>query len=88
VTKRQFPLLCDGSEIVVAGRYLPGQENQLLEAEVEGYGGREGSAAVEGAAPHKLLFRAHAQNISGLVPPLPPPRVPAEPEPQVSVYYS
>lgn len=69
VTRRSFPLLYSGSELVVAGRVADGVSS--LEAEVEVWGAAPGSSAAMGAAPGRRLLRAQA-DVTGLTPPPPP----------------
>lgn len=78
MTRRSFPLMYGGSELVVAGRVADGVRS--LEAEVEVWGAAPGASAAVGAAPGRMLLRAQAyqargasrrtrEDIAGLVPP-------------------
>ncbi|KAE8736994.1 hypothetical protein FOCC_FOCC017549 [Frankliniella occidentalis] len=71
VTRRSFPLLYSGGELVVAGRVADGVSS--LEAEVEVWGAAPGASAAVGAAPGRRLLRAQAHaaraDIVGLKPP-------------------
>lgn len=80
VTRRSFPLLYGGSELVVAGRVADGV--QALEAEVEVWGAAPGASAAVGAAPGRRLLRA--QSVELTPPPLPGKKK-GEPKPPVGI---